>query len=265
MSTDIATITVTRGEPEKLTQLLPTLSWASELHVVETGPEAEATRTVAGRARVHHVPLAEGAAFDDARAAALQYVEAGWVLIVDTDELIPAKLVAVLQQNAEEWRRTDVRGVWIPRLNHVLGQRLRHSSAWPDYQLRFLDRDTAQFESTLHSYVSVAGRTVRLPAEESLAILHYNFTSTSQFVSKLNVYAAIEAEQRTAAEVNSLRPALVSGAREFAARYVKMRGYRDGWAGLHYCVLMGMYRYLIGAELWERNQQVRRPDGPGAS
>jgi hypothetical protein len=61
----------------------------------------------------------------------------------------------------------------------------------------------------------------------------------------------------------SLRPALVGFLREFLARYVKMKGYRDGLAGLHYSLLMGGYRYLIDSKRWEATAALPQSPEPG--
>ena len=255
----IATLTVMRGEVDQLRRLMATLAWADERHVVETGPDLDATIEAAGDARVHHAPRPLGTGFDDARAAALGAVEAPWVLVVDTDEEIPSLLVDELRSHAEAWHDDGVAGVWLPRLNHVLDAPLYHSSTWPDYQMRFLRPEAAVFSPTLHEPLGAAGPTRRLPADGQRAIQHYNFPSTAKFVEKLNLYSTIEADQGGRGAKPTLRAALVAGGREFLARYVKMRGYRDGAEGLHYCLLHAIYRYLIGSKLWEARGRAERP------
>lgn len=256
----IATVTVMRGEVDQLRRLLATLEWADERHVVETGPEVEATVDAAGDAVVHHAPRPLGTGFDDARAVALTAVKAPWVLVVDTDEEIPDPLVDRLRTEAEAWHREGVAGVWLPRLNHVLGTPLLHSSTWPDYQMRFLRPEAAVFSPVLHEPLGVGGPARWLPADPRCAIRHHNFRSTAQFVEKLNLYSTIEAGQGGRGGRPTVRAAVRAGVREFLARYVKMRGYRDGPEGLHYCILHGMYRYLIGSKLWE--EQGRGGGGP---
>lgn len=250
----IATVTVMRGELDQLQQMLPTVDWVDERHIVETGPDLSATKAVATGARVHHAPLPPGASFEAARSVAMNAISADWVLIVDTDERIPSALADHLRDQAEGWASSGIAGVWLPRLNYVLDTPLAHSSAWPDYQLRFVRRDAVDFSEKLHHAVQLAGATVHLAAARENAIEHYPFRSTVQFMDKLNRYARLEADQLADRNVTSLRPAVTSAAREFLARFVKMKGYRDGWHGLHWCLLFAMYRYLVGANRWEQSQ-----------
>lgn len=247
----IATLTVMRSEIDQLMEMLPTVEWADECHIVETGQDSTATAGVAPGARVHHVPLPLGATFDAARSAALPDVIADWILVVDTDERVPVELAKVLRMRAEEWSAAGLAGVWIPRLNHVFDRPLRYSSVWPDYQLRFMRRDAVSFSPTLHSAASVVGPTHRLAAQERYAIRHHSFRSTAQFLEKVNLYTSIEASQSQAGQKASPAWAVAASAREFLARYVKMKGYRDGAEGLHHAVMWAIYRYLVGSKVWE--------------
>lgn len=249
-NTDIATLTVMRGELERLPGLLENIGFASERHFVETGPSVEALRATDGIV-VHHHPLPLGAAFDAARAAALPHIRANWVLVVDTDERVPASLIEHLRSRIPEFEASGVQGVWIPRRNHVLGEPLMHSSAWPDRQLRFLRREVATFSNQIHSFSPKLQKEERLPAMDALAIAHFNFETTTDFVTKLNVYSGIEAEQSKDPKAPSVLRALFKAGREVAGRYVKMKGYKDGAEGLHFAVMLGIYRYLIESKRWE--------------
>jgi hypothetical protein len=250
---EIATLTVMRGEVERLPGMLENLSFASERHLVETGPDVSVLAPFEG-VQVHHHPLPLGAAFDAARGTALPHIKAEWVLVVDTDERVPASLVEHLRARVPEFEAAGVEGVWIARRNHVLGEPLLHSSAWPDYQLRFLRRDAASFSNQIHGFAPKLKREERLPAMDALAIAHFNFESTLDFVTKLNVYSGIEAEQSKDAVAPSVGRALYKAGREFAGRYLKMKGYRDGAEGLHFAVMLGIYRYLIESKRWERRR-----------
>lgn len=257
----IATLTVMRGEHDQLVRLLESLAWADERHVVETGPEVDGTAAVVAdqgaSAVVHHDPRPLGVGFDDARAVALGAIRSTWTLVVDTDERIPPDLVALLRREAAGWEAAGVSGVWLPRLNVVLETPLGFSSSWPDYQLRFLRTTAANFTPSLHVGSLVDGPTLRLPADVDRAIRHDNFRSTEQFLSKLNLYSTIEASQEGHDRPPTLRHAVIAGGREFLARYVKMRGYKDGGVGFHYASMYGMYRYLIGAKRWEAERRRR--------
>lgn len=248
---EIATLTVMRGELDRMRGLLDDLAWASEHHLVETGSD-EHPRSGSSKVHTHYYPLPYGAAFDAARGTALPHIRADWVLIVDTDERIPRTLVEHLQAMIPTWERDGTEGVFIARRNHVLGRRLERSSAWPDYQLRLFRTRSASFGNQIHSFAPKLAKEARLAPEDALAIQHFNFESTKDFVAKLNLYSDIEVDQSTETAPPSPRRALYKASREFLVRYLRMRGYADGAEGLHYAVMLGIYRYLIESKRWER-------------
>lgn len=241
MSDQIATLTVMRSEVERLPALLENLSAFGERHMVETGDAFDAIRQQAG-VIAHHAPLPWGAAFDAARNAAVPHIRAPWVLIVDTDERVPPSLRDYLVANLETWQRAGVEGVYLPRKNHVLGRPLWHSSSWPDYQLRLMRREKVNFGAQLHRFGPRLEKTLHAPAEERVALLHYSFESTADYVRKINLYSSIEAEQST--ERGGVPRALLAATRDFASRFVRQQGFRDGAAGLHFAMCMAFYRYL---------------------
>jgi hypothetical protein len=105
----------------------------------------------------------------------------------------------------------------------------------------------------------ITGPTVHLPPDPEVAIHHFSFLSTRQYVDKLNLYSDIEALQSAPSPgSHSIPRAIAAGARDFTVRYLKMKGYRDGPEGLHYCVVSALYRYLIEAKLWERTRDGSR-------
>lgn len=252
----VATLTVMRGELERLPGLRENLSWCAERHLVETSEELAPEAHYRGF-EVHHHPLHDGASFEAARAVALPEIKATWVLVIDTDERLPGSLVESLGHRLSDYVSAGIEGVWIPRQNHVLSFPLSYSSAWPDYQLRLLRRDVARFSDVLHDAMPHLTRTSRLPPDPAVAIQHHAFPSTAEFLEKTNKYTTIEAQQKVGSTAASPARALFAALREFAVRYFKMRGFRDGPAGLHSAVMMAVYRYLVVTKLWERQLSDR--------
>lgn len=247
---DISTITIMRGEYELIPKLLKNLDFAREIHIVETDKEPLKRFFDNQKVIIHHYPLEIGEAFDYARQIALKKIKSKWILIVDTDEMISKELSLYLKKSIDKFEKDKIEGIWIPRLNHVLGQKLKHTSSWPDYQLRLIQAKKAEFNNQIHNFVNTSISQKWLPAEEDLAIKHYNFESIDAFIKKLNVYSSIEAKNKKARK-NSLLP-LVVGFKEFLVRFIKMKGFLDGPYGLHYSILLGFYKYLIKLKEWEK-------------
>lgn len=170
--------------------------------------------------------------FASQRNAALQMAGAApWVLFVDADERLPARLAAEIERRLAG-TAPNTAGYWIPRRNIVLGKALRGGGWWPDYQARLMQPERARYDLSrqVHEVVVFDGETGHLNAP----LLHLNYASRREFINRQRRYT----DQRVAQlRRNGFRPrrrAYLSGpAREFWRRLVRLRGYRDLGTGLY--------------------------------
>ncbi len=190
---------------------------------------------------------------DPARAYALEQATGDWVLILDADECIPfalsRELTAIAARDA-----ADV--VAIPRLNYLLGMPLMHTQWGPeqDTHFRFFKRGHLNATSAVHDYLHplVSSRVLKLRYQPELAIVHFNYRNSEQFLERLNRYTNIEAQQAFA-RGDQMTPAVgvVKAAGEFVNRYVVGSGWRDGWRGFYLSLFMAFYRLVKAAKLRE--------------
>ena len=234
----LAGVVLTRDEALHIGDCLDSLAWADE-RVILDDFSSDATVDIAmGRgARVVSHRLENFAA---QRNAALDAVDADWVLFVDADERCTPAL-------AEEVRRVigydDSRaraGWWIPRHNYMIGHRMRGGGWYPDHQLRLLRRDRARYDLNrpVHELVLLDGQAGYLKNP----LIHYNYDTVAQFRQKMGRYTAYEAQILHQQGVR-VRPwtYLTMPLREFWRRFVTLRGYRDHLYGLLFCGLMAWY------------------------
>jgi (heptosyl)LPS beta-1,4-glucosyltransferase len=171
------------------------------------------------------------------RQAALNALDAEWILFVDADERATPAL-------ADEIRRViqhdAMAGYWIPRRNYIVGHEVQGGGFAPDYQLRLLRRRRAAYEAEreVHEVVELDGAAGYLQAP----LTHYNYLTWAQFHHKQQIYAAYEARilgQR------GIRPRphnfVLQPLREFRRRYVSLGGWRDGWFGLQLAGWLAWY------------------------
>jgi hypothetical protein len=199
---------------------------------------------------------------EPARAFACAQSLGEWILILDADELVPAALARTLRRLAAEDAADVVR---IPRLNYLLGEPLLHSGWNPgrDRQVRFFKRGRVVLSGMVHEgpRPEAQARILDLPVAPGLALVHFNYVDTAQFLQKLDAYTSIEARQAyEAGERPSTLLALWRASREFATRYAWHGGWRDGWRGLHLCLLMAGYAIARSAKLHERVLVGRREE-----
>ncbi|MBN1135678.1 MAG: glycosyltransferase family 2 protein [Anaerolineae bacterium] len=238
MTVELAAVVLTHNEERHIADCLDSLAWADQQVVFDdfsTNRTAEIAR--AKGAQVIQRRLDNFAA---QRNAALDAVQAEWILFVDADERATPAL-------AKEVRRAvasgDRAGWWIPRHNYFIGHRMRGGGWSPDPQLRLLRRAKARYDPSrpVHEVVILDGQAGALENR----LIHYNYDTLGQFLRKQNQYVDYEArilyEQQT-----RVRPWTYATMplREFWRRFVALQGYRDHLYGLLFCGLMACYTFV---------------------
>lgn len=258
ISVVINTLNEERNLPTALASVRP---WADEIVVVDMHSDdrtVEIAREFGANVFFHPRVLA----FDGARGFAVAQATGDWILILDADELVPPELSRTLTEIA----RSDAADVVvIPWLNYLLGAPLGHTGWGPhqDRHTRFLKRVYYRSTATIHALdeLPAEGRVLHLPYHPGQAIVHFNYLDATHFLEKLNRYTTIEAEQaRTRGERATPRGTLVRAAKEFLRRYLRQKGYRDGWRGFYLSALMAFYRVATDVKLMELEVNGSRAD-----
>ncbi len=180
-----------------------------------------------------------------------------WILSLDADEQVTPELAEEIKQriNDKESGVGDhhemINSYWIPRRNIIFGKWIGHTGWYPDYQLRLFKTGKGKYISEhVHEAISIEGGKAYLHTD----LLHYNYESISQFISRnLLLYAKNEANAKIAEGYNfSYLDALWFPFREFLSRFFAREGYKDGLHGLVLSLLMAAYHLFVFAYVWEQ-------------
>ncbi|HCB23039.1 hypothetical protein A3B42_02345 [Candidatus Daviesbacteria bacterium RIFCSPLOWO2_01_FULL_38_10] len=249
----ISTVVVCFNEAEKLQKCLKSATgFADELVVVDLD-SSDASIEVANKfgAKVFHhqfVPFVELV-----RDYAIAKTSGDWVLVLDSDEEIGKNLKEKLKEVVKKQKFTAVN---IPRKNIFFGKWIKHTNWWPDRHIRFFKKGTVLWSAKIHSYPAVAGEILDLEAREDLAIVHFGYDSIEEFLDRQNRYSSIEAANLYD---SGLRFSWVlffwKPAREFLVRFLRHRGFLDGFYGLALTILMMIYQMIVLVKIWELEQE----------
>ena len=238
MTVYLAAVVLTRNEERHIGDCLDSLAWA-EQRVVFDSFSADRTVDIA-RAKGAQVIQLKFDNFAAQRNAALDVVQAEWILFVDADERVTPALAEEVRQVVAQGDRT---GWWIPRHNYIIGHRMRGGGWSPDPQLRLLRRTSARYDSgrPVHEVVLLDGQAGTLENR----LIHYNYDTLGQFLRKQNRYMDYEAHILDEQGVQA-RPwtYVTMPLREFWRRFVTLQGYRDHLYGVLFCGLMGYYTFV---------------------
>jgi len=225
-----------RENEDEIAECLQTLTWADELIVILDTRCSDRTAWIADEMGARVVPHAF-VNFAEQREFGLSLPRTDWLFYVDSDERATPAVAREIRQVIEEGRCT---GWWVPRRNFMWGNEVRHGGWYPDYQLRLLKLGQAHYDPTreVHEIVDLEGEEgfLREP------LLHFNYRTLGQFVAKQRQYIGYEAE---ILYKKGARPKpwtyVAQPLREFYRRYIKLRGYKDGWMGLMLSALVAYY------------------------
>jgi glycosyltransferase involved in cell wall biosynthesis len=252
VTVELAAVVLTKNEERHIGDCLDSLSWADERVVFD---DFSADRTVeissARGARVVQHPFHDFAA---QRNAALDAVEARWILFVDADERATPALAEEVRRVIGDPEGLGKVGWWIPRHNYMIGHRMRGGGWFPDYQLRLLRRGKSHYDPArpVHEVVILDGEAGFLEN----VLIHFNYSSVAQFRHKMSRYTSFEARILWEQGVR-VRPWTYASmpVREFYRRFVELAGYRDHLYGVLFCGLMAWYTLLTYWRLRQVRQQ----------
>jgi len=188
------------------------------------------------------------------KQSAIEKCRNDWVLILDSDEKLPAETVAEI---ARALRKPDAAAYTMPRKNFLHGRWLRHSDYWPDWQTRLVNRKFGKLSTNaVHDrWVLMDGfsaKTLMAPME------HYSFTSYEDMIGKMNRYSSFIARDLSAnGRFANVSPttSLIHGLWMFFKIYVMKKGFLDGFDGLVTALLKAGGSFFKYAKLLEMKRE----------
>lgn len=235
---------IVRDEAPRLARLLPALSWAAQVVVLDGG-SADATRDVA-RAHGAHVYEHPFDNFAAQRNRALDLAQFEWVLSLDADEQPTRALVAELARLVRDEREAAYR---VPIRSRIFGRQFRFSGTQDDRPVRLFRRTQARWHGAVHERLIVAGRIGQTRGH----LEHDTLPDVSAFLAKMHRYTALAVERRAVADRFPRRgEATLAAVREIVRRGVFKLGMLDGPAGWLFCLLSGLSAFVEVDRLRQR-------------
>ncbi|MDR1675630.1 MAG: glycosyltransferase family 2 protein [Tannerella sp.] len=191
---------------------------------------------------------------EPARNFAIQSASNEWVLVVDSDEIIPEALQHYLYDRIKE--KTDLQGIWLTRKNYTFGHFLH--GEYPDHILRFFRKENAWWPPYVHTLPVVKGRVEYIPKrKKELAIIHLVNNSMTEKLRKINIYSDNEVLKRAGKRFPVWKIFTASFFRFFRS-YILKGGFRDGKVGIVIAGMDAFYKFVSIAKIWE--SRVRNED-----
>ncbi|MCX6730292.1 MAG: glycosyltransferase family 2 protein [Candidatus Roizmanbacteria bacterium] len=241
---NISAIIIAKNEEKKIAQAVRSLSFCSEILVVndESSDETEKRAQEAGAQVVTKAKVD----FAEQRNWAMSQAKNEWVLFIDADEEVTNELqteIAKLQSEdtvvAYSLPRRDF--FWDTELKFGETQKARNTGI-----IRLMKKGSGSWVGAVHEVFVPTGEVKKL----SGYINHNSHESLSSFIQDVNEYSTIRAnELEKQGKKFSLLELIFLPFVKFIYTYFILGGLFDGAAGFVYSFVMSFHSFLVRAKL----------------
>ncbi len=253
----ISAIIVANGNPPHLRKTLESLDFVDEIVIVDIGIHDACIKMIEKWPKVVIKTVHENVLYvEQIREKSKMYASHNKILFLDPDEVVTPGLKNELVNNMNKFDFMSM-----PRKNMIFGKWIQHSRWWPDYQIRFFDKKAVFWPARLHAQPETTGTGYTIEPVEQKALLHFNYDSRSDYLTKMMRYAQAEAGELVATtKIYTIGIAISEALQEFISRFFAEKGYRDGMHGLVLALLQMMYKFLVYFYYWELKNYTHNTD-----
>ncbi|MBN2436978.1 MAG: glycosyltransferase family 2 protein [Deltaproteobacteria bacterium] len=248
---------IVENEEQNLPDCLKSVSFASQIVVVDSGSRDETIRIASDfGCDVFNEPWR---GFGLQKQFAVEQCREAWILVLDADERIPPETARVIRQIVES--PAAVAGYSFPRKNLFQGRWIRHAGWWPDRVVRLFRKERGRMtDAAVHEAIAVEGQVGVL----EVPIDHWTESRLGPILRKIDRYSTLGAEEAFAAGRRStVWGAFLRAETTFLRDYLLRGGFLDGPQGLTLAVTDAVNKFFKYAKLSELNRRAAEETGEG--
>ena len=244
----ISAVIIAFNEENKIAAAVKSVAWADEIIVVDS-ESTDQTVQIAENSGAK-VIIQKWLGFSKQKQFAVDSAQNNWIFSLDADEQVSEDLRSKILQlkNLPEQDLAD--GYKVSRLSYYLNRPIYHSGWYPDWQLRFFNRQKGKWKDVLiHESFEVSGKVEKIAAD----ILHFSVENAAHHHQMIGErYAPLAAEQMFA-NGRKTSPLKIStaGMTAFFQTYFLKLGFLDGLAGFSIARFAAHHAFLKHLILWE--------------
>ncbi|GAB4483014.1 MAG: glycosyltransferase family 2 protein [Thermodesulfovibrionales bacterium] len=253
----VSVFIMTYNEEAKIRDCLESVRWADEIVVIDS---FSTDRTVEiCREYTDRIFQKEFNGFGELRNFSVSKTSHDWILSIDADERATEELKQEVLAKLEAGPDADV--YFVPRINYLLGRRVRHCGWYPDYrQPQFFRKGAMTYTDHLVHEGYIANGTVSYLKGHAIQI---PFLSLDQFFRKMDRYSTLRAEDLARRGTRfGVHQLILNPLAMFSKTYIFKLGFLDGAVGLVISLLYAYYTFVKYVKLWEKNMTEGKSDTP---
>lgn len=179
----LSIVIITKNEEKVISDAIKSAQFADEVVVLDSG-STDKTCEIA-QALGAKVYQQDWLGFGPQKNRAVELASNDWIFVLDSDERITEELKSEL---IEELKEPKFDGYFVARLNNFFGKNIKTCGLYPDYTIRFFNRNRGKFtDVSVHESVRIDGKTTNLKNH----MLHLAYESIEEFISKQNRYSSL--------------------------------------------------------------------------
>lgn len=242
----ISAIVLTKNEEKNISQCLESLLWCDEIIIIDdqsTDKTVEIARSLRAKVFIHSL----NNNFAQVRNSGLNKAHGDWVLFVDSDERVTKELKEEIIKVTNNSRSRINCSYYVKRIDYMWDKELRYGELGDVKLLRLSRKNAGKWERKVHEVWNIKGLTKTLKNP----LLHYPHQNLSEFLSHIDFYSTLHAEQKYQdGEKSSLLKIIIWPKLKFIKNWIFLRGFWDGVPGLLVAMLMSFHSFLAWSKLW---------------
>lgn len=169
-----------------------------------------------------------------------------WIFFVDADERVSKELVSEIDDVFELGE--DYSGFLIKRTDFMWGKKLSHGETGNIRLLRLFNKHQGKLVGKVHE----SWQSTKLVGRLLNPILHYPHPTISAFLSEINFYTDLRAQELFEAKKKAGFMSIIFYPKaKFIKNYFIKLGFLDGLPGLIHAILMSFHSFLVRGKLWQ--------------
>ncbi|WP_169776889.1 glycosyltransferase family 2 protein [Campylobacter mucosalis] len=229
---DLSIVILTFNSQKYLREVLKSAQFANEVVVVDSGSNDD---TLAICAKFENVRVLKQSwlGFGAQKQYGVDNAKFEWIFVLDSDEVITNELKTEL---LDELRSPKFKAYKVARLNYFFGKSIKSMGLYPDFSVRFFNKNYAKFDGReIHEKVVLNDKDGNFGILKN-HFIHYAYDSVEQFINKQNRYSSLGAKK------NTLK-AIFNPFWTFFKLFILKGGFKDGWRGYVIARLYAQYTF----------------------
>lgn len=229
LQVNLSIMILTFNSQKYLAKVLNSCTFADEVLIVDSG-STDNTLEIAKTFTNVKIINQKWLGFGKQKQVGLDACKYTWVFVLDSDEIITTELK---NEITPILKTPTYKAYFVPRLNHFFGKVIKHCGLYPDYTIRFFDKNFANFsQNEIHEKVETQEKTGILKNHME----HFAYDSIEEFISKQNRYSSLNKKRNFA-------KAIINPYWTFFKIYFLRLGFLEGKHGFIIAKLYAQYTF----------------------